>query len=287
MKMEKNVSKKDKTSRPMRANRRVKRDTRSAKEQVIQNKYGLKPKSFFETFYLFNLPIIHSLVFLVRLLGWCFIDLGRAIAKSKDRRIHLYGIWCFVGLPGAGKTMSLVHYLDEQRRKYGEKILIITNFYYAGEDKHLSGWDMFLEEYDKPVIFAWDELQNEFNSREYRKFPMRLVHELTQNRKGNGKQIVYTTQTFSAVDSNFRNLTSQVVDCRTYFGRLTRCRYYKREFYECRVESKSVDKKVSIKPIKKERFIQTDYLRGRYDSFQRLDYLKGLNYEGLRTDSEP
>ncbi len=248
--------------------------------------YGLKPLSFWESFFLFDFPIIHSLVFLLRLMGWLCVDAVRAIVRSRDKKVHLYGIWCFVGLPGAGKTMSLVHYLDEQRRKYGNKILIISNFYYAGEDAHLSSWDMVLKEYDRPVIFAWDELQNEFNSREYRKFPMRLVHELTQNRKGNGKQVVYTTQTFSAVDNNFRNLTTRVVDCHTYLGRLTKCRYYRREFYEARTASQSIDKKVKLKPLKKESFIQTDYLRGRYDSFQRLDYLKGLNYEGMRPSAE-
>lgn len=247
--------------------------------------YGLKPQGFLSTFFIFKLPIISSLVFLLRLMGWCVLDIIQAIKKSRDKSIHLYGIWCFVGLPGAGKTMSLVHYLDEQRRRYGDKIYIITNFYYKGEDEHLSNWEMIKKEYGKAVIFAWDELQNEFNSREYRKFPMQLVHELTQNRKGHGKQVVYTTQTFTAVDNNFRNLTIRVVDCRTYFGRLTKCRHYKREFYEARIESKSIDRKVKLKPMKKVKFIQTDFLRSRYNSFQRLDYIKSLNYEGLVTEN--
>jgi hypothetical protein len=71
------------------------------------------------------------------------------------------------------------------------------------------------------------------------------------------------------------------VDCRTYFKRLTSCRYYKREFFEARIESKAIEKKARIKPIKKVRFIQSDFLRSRYDSFQRLDYVKGLDYLGL------
>jgi len=248
--------------------------------------YGAKPLPFYEGFP-FNLPIISFLVMIIAVTVWLTIDITRAIIRRRDKKVHLYGIWCFVGLPGAGKTMSLVHYLDEQQRRYGDKIIIITNFYYAGQDDQLTDWNMLLPEYDKPVIFAWDELQNEFNSREYRKFPMRLVHELTQNRKGNGKQVVYTTQTFTAVDNNFRNLTQRVVDCRTHFGRVTTCRHYKREFYEARIESKSIERKVRIKPIRKERFIQTDYLRSRYDSFQRLDYLKGLNYVALAPDIKP
>ena len=249
--------------------------------------YGLKPESIFEWFPLFTFPILRQILFLLRIFCWVVVDIVRAIIRRRGKKIHLYGIWCFVGLPGAGKTMSLVHYLDEQRRKYGDQIIIITNFYYAGEDNHLTGWDMLLPEYDKPVIFAWDELQNEFNSRQYRSFPMRLVHELTQNRKGNGKQVVYTTQTFTAVDNNFRNLTTRIVDCRTYLGRLTVCRYYKREYYEARSESRSIDRKMKIRPMYKRRFIQSDYLRSRYDSFQRLDYLKGLNYVGLAPDISP
>jgi len=249
-----------------------------------EHPYGIQPVSIFDRFFLFTLPGVRQVLFLLRLISLILLDVVRAIRQSK--RIHLYGIWCFVGLPGAGKTMSLVRYLDEQRRKYGDKIIIITNFYYAGEDKHLTGWEMLVPEYDKPVIFAWDELQNEFNSREYRQFPSPLVHELTQNRKGNGKQVVYTTQIFTAVDKNFRGLTGRVIDCRTYFGRMTSCRYYKREFYEARTEAKAIDKKVRIKPIKREIFLQSDYLRSRYDSFQRLDYIKGLNYVGLATTPE-
>jgi len=245
-----------------------------------ENPYGLKPLSVFESSIVFNLPVIKLFTTIFRLIAWLFLDAYRAV-KNRNKDKHLYGIWCFVGLPGAGKTMSLVNYLDTQRRKHGDKILIITNFYYSGQDAHLTGWNMIIQDYDRPVIFAWDELQNEFNSREYKKFPIPLVHELTQNRKGFGKQVVYTTQTFTSVDKNFRSLTNKVVDCRTYFGRLTSCRYFRREFYESMIESKSIDKKIRIKKQKVERFIQTDYLRSRYNSFQRLDYLKGLDYNGL------
>lgn len=246
--------------------------------------YGLKPEGFLSTCFLFNLPIITSLVKLLRLIGWVVIDFKRKIKKGLEGGIHLYGIWCYVGLPGTGKTISCVKYLDEMRRKYGDKIYIITNFYYKGQDEHLNGWEMFIKQYDKTVIFAWDELQNEFNSRKWKDFPMKMVHELTQNRKGHGKQIVYTTQTFTAVDNNFRNLTDEVVDCRTYLNRLTKYRYYKRDIYIARTESTSIEKKIKLKPYKKQSFIQTDDIRNRYDSFQRLDYIQKLAEEMSNKD---
>jgi len=263
---------------------------RSKSKTSKADKYGITPEPIYKTiFTIIKIPFITKLLsWLLPLLFWVTVDIIRAIKTkmSGKGKVHLYGIWCFVGLPGAGKTMSLVHYLDDIRRKYSDKVIIATNFYYAGEDFHLSEWKQITEEYEKPVIFGYDELQNEFNSRNYRNFPMRLVAELTQNRKGNGKQLVYTTQTFSAVDNNFRNLTTQVVDCKTYLGRMTKCRYYKREFYVARTEAVSIDKKIKIKPMRKEKFIQTDFLRSRYDSFQRLDYIKSLDYEGMKEESK-
>jgi ATP-dependent Clp protease ATP-binding subunit ClpX len=256
---------------------------RMPRRKEKDNPYELKPVSIFERNFLLTLPIIRQLLFTLRFFAWVMYDTVKAIINGKE--VHLWGIWCFVGLPGAGKTMSLVQYLDEQRRKYGDKIKIITNFYYAGQDEHLENYEMLLKEYDCSVIFAWDELQNEFNSREYRKFPIQLVHELTQNRKGHGKQVVYTTQTFTAVDKNFRGLTTRVVDCRTYLGRLTSTRHFRRELYQAYAETNSVERKLKIKPLKKFRFIQTDYLRSRYDSYQRLDYLKGLDYVGMTPES--
>jgi hypothetical protein len=245
----------------------------------IELSHGLKPLSLLEDFP-FTLPIIRDLTNITRLIGWRTIDIFRAI-KNRGKKIHLYGIWCFVGLPGAGKTMSLVRYLDQQRRKYGNKVIIFTNFRYAGEDGAITGWQMLKQEYDRPVIFAWDELQNEFNSRKYRDFPIPLIHELTQNRKGNGKQIVFTTQEYTAVDKTFRNLTTQVVDCRTYLGRMTSCRYFDTKFFEAMQAAAAIERKIKIRPKRVERYIQTDDLRKRYDSFQRLDYLKGLDFNGI------
>lgn len=207
---------------------------------------------------------------------WMAIDIYRRIKYG--RRLSVYGIWCFVGIYGGGKTVSLVYYLEAMRKKYGDKIYICTNFFYKGQDFPLTHWKDITKDYDRPVIFAYDELQNEFNSREYRNFPMLLMHELTQNRKEFGKQIVYTTQDYETVDKNFRRLTNDVVTCRTYFGRLTRCRYFKRANYEHLASTVDTNKKFKIKPFKAESFVQSDYLRNQYDSFKRLDSVRSLEY---------
>lgn len=220
-------------------------------------------KRFALWFISFRFPLI------LELFKWKIIDIYRHIKNPKIP--HLYGIWCFVGIYGGGKTMSLVNYLERMRRKYGDNIYIATNFFYKNQDFSIERWQDLLAERDKPVIFAYDELQNDFNSREYKSFPVSLMVLLTQNRKGHGKQIVYTTQDYETVDKNFRRLTSKVVLCRTLFSRLTVSRYFDREDYEHFTSMVDVGRRMKIRPYFVDRFVQTDYLRNLYDSYQMLD----------------
>ena len=131
----------------------------------------------------------------LELIKWKTIDIYRAIRSPK--RVHLYGISMYCGLYGQGKTMALTEYLERVRNKYGDKVYIATNYYYANQDFPITSWRDLLEEYDKPIVVGYDEIQNEFNSRDYSNFPYELLTLLTQNRKGNGKQIVCTAQRFT------------------------------------------------------------------------------------------
>lgn len=214
---------------------------------------------------------------LLQLLYWKFIDFKRFFLE-KERKIHLYGIIAIVGLYGGGKTMTLVYQLEHLRKKYGDQILIATNFFYTGQDFPITSWQDLLPEYDRPVVFAYDELQNEFNSREYQKFPVSLMTLLTQNRKGHGKQIIYTCQDYMTVDTNFRRLTKEVWSCKTRFGRLTSVKKYDREDYEQLHETVSVDRKMKIHPHGTLKYVQTDEMRGLYDSFQMLHTAKSKTY---------
>ena len=68
---------------------------------------------------------------LLKLIYWKSIDLGREIKRiwlKLPRKVHLYGIYGFFGLPGKGKTMALAWQLQEYRKLYGDRILIMTNF---------------------------------------------------------------------------------------------------------------------------------------------------------------
>lgn len=210
---------------------------------------------------------------------WKFIDLYRLFKAKKEgnEKVHLFGIWLFCGLYGQGKTMALSEYLTRMRKKYGDKIYICTNYGFKDEDFPLESWKDLLPERDKPIIFGYDEIQNEFNSRDYKNFPASLVTLLTQNRKGNGKQIVGTAQRYGRVDKVIRELCTHVVECRTLFGRYTSTRRYDVEDYEMLLAQTDVNRKIKIRK-RKYSFVQTDALRDSYDSFQMLDSARGKEY---------
>lgn len=215
----------------------------------------------------------------IRFIIWKVKDLFNSIKNRKNKSIHLYGIYGYFGLPGQGKTMSMSWELMNLRKKYGDKIYIFTNYGFKQEDKPFDNWRMLLETYDRPAIFAWDEVQNEFNSRDFKNFPVELLTLLTQNRKGNGKRIYYTAQRYNRVDKVFRELSFRVGDCRTIFGRYTRVKWYDTEDYEQLQGSYKVEDKMKMKSYKQDKFIQTDEIRECYDSYQMLESAKKKEYQ--------
>lgn len=222
------------------------------------------------------LLFLWKLPFLLRVGRWLLIDAYRNIKNPPQT--HLYGIWLYCGLYGQGKTISLTEYLTRMRNKYGDKIYISTNYGFKYEDFPLTDWKDLLTTYDRPVIFGYDEIQNEFNSRDYKNFPYELVKLLTQNRKGHGKQIVGTAQRYGRVDKTIRELCTHVVECkRAWFGRVTKTKTYDIEDYEQMLNEIDVMKKRKI-PCKRYTFIQSDELRNSYDTLQMLETAKTKEY---------
>ena len=217
---------------------------------------------------------------LIEFICWKFYDcfsFVRDRVKKVPRRYHLYGIWLICGLYGQGKTMALSEYLTRMRKKYKDNIIIMTNYGFKDEDYPIETWQDLMLEFDKPVIFGYDEIQNEFNSRDYKNFPYELVRLLTQNRKGHGKQIVGTAQRFIRVDKVIRELCTHVVECKTFFGRWTSTKKFDVLDYEERLNVVSVVQKHKIKG-RKYSFIQSNKLRDSYDSYKMLQSAKGKEY---------
>lgn len=202
----------------------------------------------------------------------------KMMKDRKDKGIHLYGIYGYFGLPGKGKTMAMCRELERLRELYGDNIYITTNFGYNDEDFPLDHWKVLLKQYDKPVVCAYDEIQNEFASRLYKDFPMTLFSLLTQVRKGNGVQLLYTAQRWHFVDKNFRSLSFGCYECNTICGCFTITKLYDPIDYDNLCSNSDYDKRRRIRPIKVDSFIQTDELRNCYDSYRMLESAKSKEY---------
>ena len=64
----------------------------------------------------------------LRFVYWKLKDLVRSFKNRKEKKLHLYGIYGFFGLPGQGKTLSMTAELMGLRHKYGDDIYIFTNY---------------------------------------------------------------------------------------------------------------------------------------------------------------
>lgn len=202
--------------------------------------------------------------FFLDFIKWKLIDVYRFFKYPK--KVHLYGIRCITGMYGHGKTVTMSYLAYKLRKKYGDKIYICSNYGLLIQDFAFTSTDQLIQQYDKPIVFFWDEVQNDFPSSD-KNFPSEVRKALTLNRKGNGKMFYWASQDHELVHKTIRRLTIQYGQVRTLLGRRTRIKWYTKLDYENLVTQTDVKKCMKIHPIKKEKFIQTDFIRSLYDSF--------------------
>ncbi len=130
-----------------------------------------------------------------------------------------YGIYCYVGLPGQGKTLSMVEKLYQLKKEFPQA-KIYTNFGFRFQHGHIDDWHQLVElqNGEDGIIFAIDEIQNTFSSRKWKNFPMEMLSLITQNRK-QAKQFLCTAQSFDMIDINFRRICNYIVECRNLSNR--------------------------------------------------------------------
>lgn len=214
---------------------------------------------------------------------WKWHDLFRwIIVDFLQRNEHIgefdqFGFTFYVGRQGAGKTISMVRYLERMRAKF-PRCLIVTNFSYYQADYIMHDWQDILNVRNGTdgVIFAIDEIHSEYSSAAWKDVPESLLSEISQQRKQRVK-IVATAQFFARVAKPLREQANTVVSCSTYFKRLTKNREYDALDYATVVENPNVVNR-KVRPISKSSFVQSDALRGCYDTYEKIERMKKIKF---------
>ena len=185
-----------------------------------------------------------------------------------------YGLTCFVGRQGGGKTISMVEYLDRMKELYPDAI-VVTNFNYTKQDMPFTSWRQFTEVRNglKGVIFAIDELQNEYNSNNWKDFPEDLLSVVTMQRKQRIK-IVATTQVFTRVVKQLREQCYEVVECKTCLGRWTKQKCYDADDYNYIIDNPTPERKFRTRKKWKYSFVQSNFVRQLFDSYAVVKSVK-------------
>ena len=219
-----------------------------------------------------EIPIIRFISMFIDFLRWLVYDLFWTIINGKI--FKPYGLTCFVGRQGGGKTISMVEYLDRMKEIYPDCI-VVTNFNYIKQDLPFTSWRQFTEVRNglKGVIFAIDELQNEYNSNNWKDFPEDLLSVVTMQRKQRIK-IVATSQVFTRVVKQLREQCYEVVECKTFLGRWTRQKCYDADDYNYIIDNPTPERRFRTRKKWKYSFIQNNIVRKLFDSYAVVESIK-------------
>lgn len=195
--------------------------------------------------------------FLMRFFNRFILD--KFIIKHK----MIYGFTLFVGSQGGGKTYSAVRYCYELCKKNGSLLLSNTplnppadiNYHFLKNLEDIN----YLPDAKSYVIFL-DEIQTLFDS--YTKNDD-FYTIFCQLRKRNIK-LVGTAQVFERVSLKLREQVHNLYACKTFFGCLT----WVREFMPFLNSSGKLSS--DAVGLGSKWYIQTDKIRGMYDTFFKI-----------------
>lgn len=223
-----------------------------------------------------EIPILRFLSKLLDFMRWKFYDFLMLLING--RKFDLYGLTIFCGRQGGGKTMSMVEYLNRMKDKF-PNCKIVTNFNYIRQDIPFVDWRQFTEVRNglDGVIFAIDELQNEYNSNNWQDFPEELLSTVTMQRKQRIK-IVATSQVFTRVVKQLREQCYEVVECKTILGRWTKQKCFDADDYNAIVDNLTPERKFKTRKKWKYSFIQSNNIRALFDSYAVVDSIKNKEY---------
>lgn len=225
-----------------------------------------------------NIPILRFVFMFIDLIRWKFYDLLLLFINGK--KFNLYGVTCYCGRQGSGKTIGVVEKLERIKKQYPDCI-ICTNINYIKQDIPLTSWLqlLYLRNGDKGVVFVIDEVQNQ--GLDWSKFPELLLQTVTMQRKQKIK-IFLTSQVYKNVVIQLRRQCFDVVECKTFLGRWTKHKCYDAEDYNHIIDIATDTRRKKMFKKWKYSFIQNNHLRNLYDTDQIVDSLR--DFDKLNSD---
>lgn len=207
---------------------------------------------------------------------WLIVDIYRHFFEGGYKIFREFGVTMFCGRQGDGKTVAMVEYLERMRKRY-PNVKIYTNFAYVHETAPMEGWRQLLEVRNGTdgVIFAIDEIQNEYSSAAWKDVPDALLSEITQQRKQRIK-IVTTSQVFARVAKPIREQVYDVVECRTLLNRWTFCRTF--DGWEYSAVCEQPDKKLKLSRKSRRSFVQHDKFRSLFDTYKKVERMQRMEF---------
>jgi len=132
---------------------------------------------------------------------------------------RVFGITCYVGLPGTGKTLSLVEKLLQLRIQF-PRAKIYTNFGFLYENGVIDKWQdlVDLQNGSEGVIFGLDEVHDIFDRKEWLNMPQAVLSLFSQNRK-HAKQFICTAQSYNDIVIDIRRRCHFIIECRNLLNR--------------------------------------------------------------------
>lgn len=229
----------------------------------VYYRYRLRQKHYVNWLISLKLPLHLSF------LRWVYVD----FVRGRPRRFK--DIYQFIGLPGEGKTLSMVAHI-ERALDNNPDLIVATNFHYQRETSCVGHWIDIInialnaKSEHRPCLIAIDEIQNTFDASEWQSFPAPLYSLLSFNRKLN-LQFLCSAQIYERIPSKIRQLANYTVICKNVWKA---DRYFINYYFEKNnYESNFAGKRKKAEFIRE--FIADDQMYSLYDTFEQIKAIKG------------
>lgn len=198
---------------------------------------------------------------------WVIVD----FLSGKERRFM--GIYQFVGLPGQGKTLSMVAHMERARKNHPD-VIIGSNFNYKYERMPIKHWSDIIKistmarKENVPCIIAMDEIHVTFDASDWQSFPAELLALLSFNRKFQ-LQFLCSAQIYERIPRKIRDIANYTVICKNFWNldRYFINYYFEKNNYEAKFAGNRAKAEFIVD------FVASDDLYNCYNTLEQVENL--------------